>query len=233
MNWLSVLILAIPVLCFFYGIQRGMVRTAFSVFSLIVTLILGSIITPFVSDFLKNEVPVYDLLQEKCEESISETLEATLNEQMDRETQNLFISELSLPEELKQVLIRNNNVEGYNRLLAQSFGEYLSHSIAQMTIGVISLILTFIVISILMNILCGILDGIFSLPILSFINRAGGAVLGVLQGIFVIWIIFLVITLFWDTSWAKEATIMIQENSITEYLYQNNMLLRFLSGIIK
>ena len=233
MNWLIVLILAIPVLCFFNGIERGMIRTAFSVFSLIVTLILGSILTPFVSAFLKNEVPVYDMIQEKCRESITQALETELEQQAGREEQNLFIEELPLPEELKQVLIRNNNEEGYNRLLARSFGEYLSHSIAQMAVGAISLVLTFIVISIIMNILCGILDGIFSLPVLSLINRAGGGVLGGLQGIFLIWLIFLVITLFWDASWAKEATAMIRENSITEYLYENNILLKFLSGIIK
>lgn len=233
MNWLVVLLLAIPVLYFFNGIQRGMVRTAFAVFSLIITLILGSILTPFVSSFFKNETPVYEKIQEKCAQSLSETLEMKLDEQIEREDQNQFINELPLPEELKEILIKNNNVEGYNRLLAETFAEYLSHSIAQMTVGVISLTITFIVISILMNILCGVLDGIFSLPVLSFVNRVGGAALGILQGIFTIWIIFLVITLFWDTSWAKEATAMISENSVTEYLYQNNILLKFLSGIIK
>lgn len=233
MNWFIVLILAIPVLCFFNGIQRGMVRTAFSVFSLIVTLILSSILTPYISGFFKDVLPVYDMIQTKCEKSISKALEEQLDQYMDKEKQDLFIEELPLPDELKRVLIRNNNMEGYNRLLAQSFGEYLSHSIAQIAVGAISLILTFILISLIMNVLCKILDDIFSLPVLSLVNRAGGAVLGVFQGIFVVWIIFLVITLFWDYAWAKNATMMIQENRITEYLYQNNLLLKFLSGIIK
>lgn len=233
MNWLIVLILAIPVVCLFNGIQRGMVRAAFSIFSVIVTLMLGGILTPFVSGFLKDKIPVYDIIQEKCEESLTKTLETELNQQTNREEQNLFISELPLPGELKEALIRNNNVEGYNRMLAESFGEYLSHSIARLTIGIISLILTFIIINIVMMFLCGILDGIFSLPVLSLINRAGGALLGVVQGIFIIWIIYLVITLFWDTPWAKEATRMIGQNDITEYLYQNNILLKLLSGIVK
>ena len=54
----------------------------------------------------------------------------------------------------------------------------------------VSLIFTAVIISIVMNLLGGLLDGIFSLPVLSLINRTGGAVLGAVQGIFVVWIIF-------------------------------------------
>lgn len=233
MNWLSVLILAVPVLCVFNGIQRGMVRTAFSVLTVAAALILGSILTPFIGSFLRNEVPIYHIIQEKCQKSITETVEMKLEQQADQEEQNRFIEELPLPDGVKKVLIKNNNAEGYNRLLAESFGEYLSHSIAKIIVGAISWMLAFIVISILMNLLCGVLDSIFSLPVLSLVNRAGGAALGVIQGIFIIWLLYLVITLFWDASWAQDAMEMIMENSITGYLYQHNILLEILSNIIK
>ena len=97
-----------------------------------------------------------------------------------------------------------------------------------MAIGAVSLIFTAVIISIVMNLLGGLLDGIFSLPVLSLINRTGGAVLGAVQGIFVVWIIFLIITLFWDSAWAKEAAMMIKENKITSILYENNILLYLL-----
>ena len=133
-----------------------------------------------------------------------------------------------MPESLTKILVGHNNTEGYNQLLADNFGEYLSRSIAQMAIGAVSLIFTAVIISIVMNLLGGLLDGIFSLPVLSLINRTGGAVLGAVQGIFVVWIIFLIITLFWDSAWAKEAAMMIKENKITSILYENNILLYLL-----
>lgn len=232
MNWLCIIILTIPVLCIFNGLQKGMIRAAFSVISAILTLVLGFVINPYVSEFLTEKTPVYEIVQEKCGESITETLKEQLNQNISREEQNQFIEELMLPDSLKEILVKNNNAEGYSQLLVESFSEYLSHSIAQMAVGAISLIITFILVSIFMNLLGGMLNGIFSLPVLSLFNRAGGAVLGAFQGIFIVWIIFLIITMFWEASWAKEAAIMIQENPLTGYLYHNNILVRFLSNIL-
>ena len=60
----------------------------------------------------------------------------------------------------------------------------------------------------------------------------GGAALGAVQGIFVVWIIFLVLSLFWDTSWAQSGVNMVKENSVTSYLYENNLLAGFLSELL-
>lgn len=225
MNWLSVVILAVIVLCIFQGLRRGMVRSAFSLISVILTLFFGSLLNPYMSRFLTENTPIYDTVQEKCEGSITAALE-------NKEEQDQFISGLPLPESMKQILAENNNEQSYQTLLAETFSEYLSHSIAKMAIGSISLIFTFLLVSMFMNLLVGMLDGIFSLPVLSLLNRAGGAVLGAVQGIFVVWICFLIITLFWDAAWAQEATTLIKENEITYFLYENNILLHFMSEIL-
>lgn len=225
MNWLSVVILAVIVLCIFQGLRRGMVRSAFSLISVILTLFFGSLLNPYMSRFLTENTPIYDTVQEKCEGSITAALE-------NKEEQDQCISGLPLPESMKQILAENNNEQSYQTLLAETFSEYLSHSIAKMAIGSISLIFTFLLVSMFMNLLVGMLDGIFSLPVLSLLNRAGGAVLGAVQGIFVVWICFLIITLFWDAAWAQEATALIKENEITYFLYENNILLHFMSEIL-
>lgn len=232
MNWLCILILAVPVLGIFNGLQRGMVRTALSLCSVIITLILGSVLNPYVSELLKEKTPVYRIVQEKCEETLSQTLEKQMEQQMGKEEQDKFIESLPLPESFAKILVENNNSQGYQQVLAQTFGEYLSRGIAEIVLSVISLILTFILVSIIINIAGNVLNGIFSLPVLSLINRAGGAVLGGIEGIFFVWIVFLVIALFWDTVWAKQAVEMIRENSITQLLYDNNILTQFLSGIL-
>ena len=85
-----------------------------------------------------------------------------MNQQENKEEQEQFISGLPLPESMKKILAENNTAENYHHLLAETFGEYLSHSIAKIAIGSISLILTFILVSIFMNLLAGMLDGISS-----------------------------------------------------------------------
>lgn len=231
MNWLTIVILAIPVGYIFNGIQRGMIRTAFSLASVILTLVLGFVINPYVTEFLQENTPVYDVIQKKCEESITENTELKLNEKIDPQAQKQFIESLPLPESIRDKLVENNNAQGYNHFLAESFGEYISHSIASVALGIIGLILTFIVVSIILHLVSGLLNGIFSLPILSLINRAGGAVLGAVQGLFIVWIIFLLLSLFWDTQWARTGISLIKENQVTGYLYQNNLLAEIFLGL--
>ena len=122
MNWLSVVILAVIVLCIFQGLRRGMVRSAFSLISVILTLFFGSLLNPYMSRFLTENTPIYDTVQEKCEGSITAALE-------NKEEQDQFISGLPLPESMKQILAENNNEQSYQTLLAETFSEYLSHSI--------------------------------------------------------------------------------------------------------
>lgn len=232
MNWFSIIILAIPVAYIFSGRQKGMVRTAFSFLSVILTLVLSFALNPQITEFVRENTPIYDMIRENCQESLAVEMEAALNEKMDPAEQNQFIQELPLPENVRELLVENNNAQGYRHFLAETFSEYISGSIAAIAVGILGMVVTFLAISILLHIIGGILDGVFSLPVLNLFNRVGGAALGAVQGIFAVWILFLVLSLFWDTGWAQSGISMIKDNPVTGYLYENNLLEGFLSGIL-
>lgn len=233
MNWLCVIILAVLVLYILNGARRGMVRTAFSLAGIVLTLVLGYLFSPYITEFITEKTPVYDSIQKSCEKSITGLIEDKIEESTDRQEQETFIMSLPVPRELQEILIKNNNEEGYHKLVAETFGEYLSNSAAQLAVNVISLILTVLAVGIVIRILEGFLDGIFSLPVLSLLNRAGGALLGAVQGLLFVWIVFLVLMLFFDTGWSRTAVRLIQENEITGFLYNNNMLMRFITGFFR
>ncbi|HJD28486.1 MAG TPA: CvpA family protein [Candidatus Blautia avicola] len=232
MNWFSIVILAIPVAHIFSGLQKGMVRTAFSFLSVILTLALSFALNPQITKFVQENTPIYHMIQENCQESLMKDTEVKINEKTDSGEQNQFIQELPLPENVKALLIENNNAQGYQHLLAETFTEYISRSIAAVAVSILGMIVTFLAISIILHIIGGILNSIFSLPVLNLFNRVGGAALGIIQGVFVVWIIFLALSLFWDTSWAQTGVSMVKENPVTNYLYENNLLAGFLSGLL-
>ena len=233
MNWLSILILAIPVIYIFRGVQKGMIRTAFSFVSVILTLILSFALNSQITGILREHTPIYDMIQENCEESIIQNTEGKQAQEGDSQEQNQFIQQLPVPDSVKNILIENNNSQGYQQFVAQSFGEYASHVIATIAVSIIGMILTFVLISIILHLAAGLLNGIFSLPILSFFNHIGGALFGAAQGIFIVWSIFLVLSLFWDTSWVQSAVSLIKENSMTDYLYEHNLVAYFLSQFFR
>lgn len=232
MNWFSIVILAIPVAYILGGLRKGMVRTAFSFLSIILTLVLSFALNPQITRFVQENTPIYDMIQENCQESIMKDTEAAISDKTDSGEQDQFIQDLPLPESVKELLIENNNAQGYQQLLAETFSEYIARSIAAIAVSILGMVVTFLVISIILHIIGGILDGVFSLPVLNLFNRVGGAALGALQGIFAVWIIFLVLSLFWDTSWAQSGVNMVKENPVTSYLYENNLLAGFLSGML-
>lgn len=191
MNWFSIIILAIPVAYIFGGVQKGMIRTAFSFLSVILTLVLSFALNPQITEFVQEKTPIYEMIQENCQASIARDTETKLSEETNSGEQNQFIQELPLPDSVKEILIENNNTQGYEHFLAETFSEYISHSIATIAVSI----------------------------------------LGMIQGIFVVWIVFLVLSLFWDTAWAQRAVAMVQENSMTNYLYENNLLAQLLAGL--
>ena len=99
--------------------------------------------------------------------------EAAISDKTDSGEQNQFIQDLLLPESVKELLIENNNAQGYQHLLAETFSEYISRSIAAVAVSILGMIVTFLVISLILHIIGGILNGIFSLPVLNLFNRVG------------------------------------------------------------
>ena len=80
MNWFSIVILAIPVAYIFSGLQKGMVRTAFSFLSIILTLVLSFALNPQITKFVQENTPIYDMIQENCQESLMKDTESAISD---------------------------------------------------------------------------------------------------------------------------------------------------------
>lgn len=234
MNWLCVIILAVPVMYILKGFQKGMVKMAVSFLSVFITLAACFIFNPHIEKVLKQKTGIYEGIQKQCEKYILDTVEIQEEDgEINEEEQKAVIQRLPLSENISEFLFSENLSGEYGNVLAETFVKYLAGCIADFIIGAISLFLTFLFVSILMGILGKILEVIFSFPILSMMNRTGGAILGAAKGICMIWIFFLAISIFWNAAWAQNCYHLIRENPIVSYLYDENMFLYFLKGIMK
>lgn len=96
--------------------------------------------------------------------------------------------------------------------------------IADMAVQRIAWILSFILISILLGILVHVLDIIAKLPGIDSINHIGGLVVGLLEGLLIVWILFFVIVLCQGSEWGSQMMTEIQENPLLKLLYESNVL---------
>lgn len=226
MNWLLIVVLAILIISAFIGHKNGFIKTAFSLFSVIIALTLTAWISPTINRMLRENDKVYGGIVERVEKMllVEEEEGTKANEQIS------IIEGLALPQTIKDSLIENNNTDVYKALAITSFHDYISNYLAGIIINAIAFMATFLLISIILGVLCFTLNLISKLPLLNSINKTAGLIVGLVQGLIVVWLFFILITVFGSSELGQKALQMIDESQILSLIYNNNLLLRFVTG---
>lgn len=190
MNWLLPAVGLFILLSAWDGHHKGFIRKIVGVLSLVLTLIITSVVSPYLHIFLKESTGLYGFLQNRIEGSDMELLDAL------------------------RVLGMENAVSGY---LADEILRWAAFLIALLLAGVL---IRGIIFSL----------GIVShLPILHGLNKTAGLILGFAEGVVLVWIFFVIITVCASTSVGGQLLKMTAQSSILSWLYRNNLLLQWLS----
>ena len=227
MNVLTIIVLIIFLVFILNGYRKGFIRKFASMFFFIAASMLVYLATPHISSFLKNYTPVYKVIEDKCEQAFL-TDDGNAEEETSQLEQIKFIENLEIPEVLQKQLTSNNNKSVYENLAVESFKNYIVSYLATLILNIISYVVTFILVSVILRLAIKALDVMAKLPIIHGINQFLGLFLGLLQGVLVVWLIFLVITIFSSTSAGRQLLLMVSESPILTFIYDSNLLLKFL-----
>jgi len=227
MNVLTIIVLIIFLVFILNGYRKGFIRKFASMFFFIAASVLVYLATPHISSFLKNYTPVYKVIEDKCEQAFL-TDDGNAEEETSQLEQIKFIENLEIPEVLQKQLTSNNNKSVYENLAVESFKNYIVSYLATLILNIISYVVTFILVSVILRLAIKALDVMAKLPIIHGINQFLGLFLGLLQGVLVVWLIFLVITIFSSTSAGRQLLLMVSESPILTFIYDSNLLLKFL-----
>lgn len=229
-NWLFLIVVGILLAATIVGYCRGFIKLAVTILSLVVTIFIVQMATPHVSKFLREATPLYTTIQEMVDETVGMAdmpmEEIPLNDQID------LIDGFSLPALLKGALIENNNSEVYKVLGVLRFKEYISSYISNTIVNAISFLLAFIFIYTIFKIIIFALDIVSRLPVINGINRIAGGVLGLLQGLIIIWLLSLTVTAFTGTTWGDIIFRQIEANKFLTFLYENNIFTKFAMSVL-
>ena len=258
-NWLLLAVGIVFLVCMIAGFVKGFLRIGLSLLSTILTLVLVSFLSPYVSDALMKHTPAQDVLEKKIVEafmpelSADDLLKANLsgtpleNLTVDQikslsesgwdklgitaqDTQIREIENSMLPQFLKDALLENNNTAIYEELDVTTFPEYVAAYISRMLLNVVSFLVTFLIAIILVSALMYAVNIIGELPLLGAINHLAGGVLGIGLGVIIVWIAFLVLTLIYTTEIGTTCYAMVEQSAILTFLYNHNPLLIWLLG---
>jgi uncharacterized membrane protein required for colicin V production len=228
MNWLLVVVIAILAVNALIGIRAGFIKTVFSLCSLVVAIILTVWISPVVNNVMKGNDKIYHAISSNVEKALPFSEE----EAVAGEPSSL-IEKLHLPQSIKDSLVENNNEEVYKELSISSFRDYVSSYLTGVIINAIAFIITFTVILILLWAICIALDIVSKLPLLNQINKLAGFLAGLVHGLVIVWLLFILLTVFGSSSYGQKAMELIGKSQILSIIYDNNFLLQFITSVAK
>lgn len=146
--------------------------------------------------------------------------------------QTELIQNLPVPEFLQNLLLNYNNSEGYEKLEVTDFGGYLVNFFANIILNILAFVVTLLVVQLVLWTGITALDLFSRLPMLNFVNHLGGLAVGALQGLFAVWLIFLVISLFSATEIGMTLMNMVNERALLQPMYESNMFLKIVTQAI-
>lgn len=136
-HWLSVGVGVFWLSMVLYGHYRGLVRIAVTMSALILSLIVTRVAMPGVTAALNNNTAIHQTIGQGLLHMAGVQGDAENEAEVQPSYQRDMIEKLKLPEQMKEVLLENNNSEIYQMLGVERFFDYLGSYLATMIIRVL------------------------------------------------------------------------------------------------
>lgn len=200
----DLMILSIVLLFVFLGYKRGLVKVAFKLCTFFIAIILAFMLYK----------PVAKIVIENT--NIDETIETKITDKILPEGKT-ETDEVDLSESLPTIILKNS----------ENTVQSIAKSCSNTLIETACLVLIFIITKIVLKFVTALADLIAKLPILKQFNKLGGTIYGIIEGLFIVFLGFAVISLIapmLDVS-VLEA---INSSTLGSICYNNNILLKII-----
>lgn len=223
MNILTIIILAVFALCVFSGYTKGFLKTAFSLVSWIIVLVLCNFATPIVTELLVQNTDIEVVVQAAVEEQMMAAIEQV------GEGYDVTGIEASLPAELKTLLLGDK--ENIMELLLSSAAPMDLTPVVDGIVGILGFVITVILLRIAMVIVEFLLGIVAKLPLIGPMDKLLGIACGGVKGLIWCWVILAVVSVLALTGTNTEFAAYIAQSELLTWLQDNNMLINLIAGI--
>lgn len=215
---------------YWFGYSKGFIRIVLSFAITIIAFVLSILLAGPFESFVKNSTPVYDKINKQMTEYVSEYVPKEMDVASE-ELQKEAIRALKLPTAIQSRLIDKNNIDEKLAMGTESFSDYLAVSLTDTLVEAFSVIILFICIKLILRIIVSLIDLISKLPLIHGLNKSLGGLIGLAEGILIIWVACILLTAMSGTGIGQQIFSAISTNKILSFIYNNNLLLKFLSNI--
>lgn len=209
------------------GTFAGMVRPALF---LSVGMAGSDIIFPFAPSLLEDSAA---MVPSSDSSGNSVSILSQLTAGMDRVDQTRFIESLPLPQSIRDQMETFNNESGYLKLGATDFGTYIINYIASLIMNILAYAVTLFAVWLIIRLVLGGLSVFRHLPIFGTADRLLGLLLGLIQGVLIVWGLFMILSLFATSQVGSILMREIYASPFLSFLYNMNPFLKSAAVAIK
>ena len=213
------------------GCVRGFLRITLATFSLLITLVLAGALAGPLSNFVETGTAIGPRIQDRIREYVSDQLDGLADTVDDAE--DSLISSLPLPASVKQDLIDHNTVAGYLDKGAGSFADYIAVSLTHMVVWLLCYVLLSIVIFLIIRLIMRLSNLLNRVPVLGGVNRLAGAIIGLAEGVLILWVICLIIMMMAGSQFGISCEKVIKDSVFLNFIYEHNYLMAIVNSIVK
>lgn len=206
-NLITIIFIVLVVCGFLKGFSEGLLKMLLSFGSIIITIVATKFMTPIVASMVKDVTNIESSLTSVIYDSIIKT--------------NIYDG-LNIPW-LKSA-INTGSIESVLR-------DELCAKIANGIISLLCGIAIFVVVLILIKLLLKVLDVVDYIPLISQFNKIMGGILGTLQIVLIVAILFTILKIFEAIPQVQVVVDNIKDSYIVGYIYNNNIVYNFVSNI--
>ena len=219
---IDLIVILILIIFVVIGYKKGLIRSAITLCSSIVALVLSFIVYPAINMILKL-TPMYTSIYE----GVFKKIEAIDFGKGIQSQGNAIVENITwLPEFLTMQIKNNNNTAMYELLGVKTIQEYISIYIANMIISMIAILITWFLLKVILVAVLRMLGSIIEhLPVISSFNHVSGLIFGLVKGILTLSVIGLIIPLFITVPAFQDISQSIEASILTKWLYDNNFIL--------
>lgn len=226
------LILAIALLAGYY---RGLIYSAISFGLSILSFSLALLLCTTLSGAVQKRQSIYEMMLYYFEgyEYINETSVELVHvsaAQLDEKELAIVVKNANMPSPFDQAVTRNVKKRVYESRGIYSLGDYFNQTLVDTVLNIISLLLLFLAFRLLLGFLLRLIDfGAAGLPRLKRFDAPLSCGIGLLHGILLVFILFMVVPL--TLVVVPRLSDFIDESLLGGFFYRGNLLLRMVPTV--
>lgn len=229
-------ILALFILFAVVGYHKGFFKAVLNIATFFVSLVGALWLHPQLAQTVKASGKIIPIIINYSESAdmlgAVESFRAAATD-LSPEALNGILAEANIPHPLPGLLAENVSNAAFAPDGLITLGDYLSMTIANMAINIVSFLIIFLCFYIVFNLIISLVDYVFKLPVLKLFNNTSGALLGFIQGFLVMFIVFSLVPIVLAFLPFPEISGIIEQSQMGKFYYHSNFIIDLIKGTIK